>query len=60
MGSVISTNSTNNETRRIWPIRYFHQITSPEDMQSSRFGRWDPRMYMSEFKYPAKEPAKDF
>ncbi len=64
MGNIINKlfggTVADTRTGRVWPIRYFHQITSPEDMQSSRFSRWDPRMHTKTLKYPAQEPAKDF
>ena len=62
MGTIFARykNSESPQSRRTWPVRYFHQITSTEDMQASRFSRWDPRMNASHSKYPAKETAKDF
>jgi hypothetical protein len=61
MGNIINLqNSQVDQSRRVWPIRYFNQVNTPSDMEASRFSLWDPKRYMEEFKYPAKEPAKDF
>lgn len=60
MGTLFSTRATKTEEKRIWPIRYFHQAVTPEDINASRFSRWDPRMHAGTLKYPAQEPAKDF
>lgn len=62
MGTIFSLfkNSESPVTKRVWPIRYFNQANNSEELSVARFGHWDPRLYMQEFKYPAKEPAKDF
>jgi len=62
MGSIFSTfrDTKNIPSERIWPIRYFNQVITPDDMRASRFSKWDPKMYAATLKYPAKEPPKDF
>lgn len=60
MGGLFSYDTRAQNDKRIWPTRYFHQVQTPSDMEASRFGMWDPKRYMEDFKYPAKEPAKDF
>lgn len=61
MGALFSTfRDSSSDARRIWPIRYFHQVTSSTDLNASRFDYWDPKMYSAKLAYPAKEPPKDF
>jgi len=61
MGSLISRQSEEEDLeRRIWPVRYFNQIEPGTDLDSVRFSMWDPRKYRDLFKYPKKEPAKDY
>ena len=60
MGNLFSFESHVNDPRRVWPIRYFHQITNEEDLSAARFDYWDPKMYAAKLAYPAKEPPKDF
>ena len=47
-------------SKNIWPSRYFRNIPPGEDLENSRFGYWAPSKYREQFKYPNKEPAKDF
>lgn len=62
MGTLLSKAEIKDKrnTERIWPVRYFNQAITLEDLQASRFSKWDPKMYTATLKYPAKEPPKDF
>lgn len=62
MGSMYSNYAASPQqpTKRIWPIRYIEQAISPGEIHAAKFSKWDPKMYMSTLKYPAKEPPKDF
>jgi hypothetical protein len=62
MGTLFSyfEDAKPNQQKRTWPVRYFHQAVTSEDISASRFSKWDPRMHAKTLKYPAQEPAKDF
>lgn len=59
MGNIFSTRNP-EETRRIWPVRSWYHVPSPDQYDATKFGHWDPAKYHGELKYPAQEPAKDY
>lgn len=60
MGTLYSTQKTSETQKRIWPVRNFNNVEEGTDLEELRFGMWDPRKYRDIFRYPNKEPAKDF
>jgi len=60
MGTIFTTSSTGDTERITWPIRNFYHADNETELDIARFSMWDPRKYKDLFKYPNKEPAKDF
>jgi hypothetical protein len=65
MGNIINGHYWTPEeqplgTKRLFPIKRFIHVNDAKDMQDARYEMWDPKRYSRKFRYPAKEPAKDY
>lgn len=60
MGVIFSQIKETGKPTYIWPIRSFYHAHTPEDFERGKYTIWKIDRYEDEFRYPAKEPAKDF
>lgn len=61
MGTIFSSNPNNNTiNKRIFPIRHYRNLHPEIDITETRYAIWNPKLHEEKFRYPAKEPAKDF
>jgi hypothetical protein len=60
MGNIFTAVKETGKPVYIWPIKSFYHASSPEDYERGKYTLWNPSQYEDAFRYPAKEPAKDF
>lgn len=60
MGTIFGKYPVSTEKSQIFRIRTFDQIHREVPIENTKFASVDPKKFEEKFRYPAKEPAKDY